>query len=382
MAETNENHDALYERLRQRIDRMPVGMPGTDTGEERRILQHLFTPREAGVALYLDIVPRTAESIRDRMERGASAPAPDQTEEILDALAARGAIMKTRRGGKKRYSYLQFVVGMFELQVDRMTPEFAADSFAYTNGAFALEMHRTGIPQLRAVPVNANAASPLAIEPYDDVRRLVRETPGQFGVMNCICKQRADLIGRRCTVTDIRETCITFPHATAIFRKIGANRDVTREEVFGILDRAEREGLVLQLGNSKRPMVACCCCGDCCEMLVSAKRFPDPARLFTTNYYASVDPARCTGCGACGKRCQMDAPALREGLAAVDRGRCIGCGLCVSTCPASAIGLMKKKAVTVPPVDNRALYRKIMMKKNGFLKTLAAGIRMMAGAKS
>ncbi|MBN1534845.1 MAG: 4Fe-4S binding protein [Spirochaetes bacterium] len=371
----------VYEALRRRIDMLPVGMPKSATGEEGRILRHLFSPREASLACHLNAVPETTERISGRLVKAGAGFSREETGAILAELARRGSILEGRRGGARTYGLLQFVVGMFELQVNRMTPQFARDSFNYTAGAFAREINRTGIPQLRAVPINVEAAASLCVHPYDDARRLVRDTPGQFGLMNCICKQRKDLMGEPCGITDIRETCITFPAATALFKKSGATRPVSSQEILGILERAEREGLVLQMGNSMVPMVMCCCCGDCCEILVSAKALPRPATLFTTNYFAAIDPARCTRCGACADRCQMGAPAVASGTPHIDADRCIGCSLCASVCPSGALEMRRKRRTVAPPKTLGDLYAKILVRKIGLPRAILAGIRKRLGMR-
>jgi hypothetical protein len=55
--------DAVYEELRRQLDKMPVGMPKTAAGEKIRILKHLFTKKQAHVALFLNMVFKPAEKI-------------------------------------------------------------------------------------------------------------------------------------------------------------------------------------------------------------------------------------------------------------------------------------------------------------------------------
>ena len=59
----------VYVQLRQQIDKMPVGMPATDSGVEIRILKHLFTPEEAKIALHLNIIPEPPERILKRVKK-------------------------------------------------------------------------------------------------------------------------------------------------------------------------------------------------------------------------------------------------------------------------------------------------------------------------
>jgi len=55
---------------------------------------------------------------------------------------------------------------------------------------------------------------------------------------------------------------------------------------------------------------------------------------------ATVDTARCTGCGACAAVCPMGAIAV-DATASIETPRCTGCGLCVEECPQEAITLKR-----------------------------------------
>jgi len=55
---------------------------------------------------------------------------------------------------------------------------------------------------------------------------------------------------------------------------------------------------------------------------------------------ATVDAARCTGCGACAAICPMEAIAV-DATASIETSRCTGCGLCVDECPQEAITLKR-----------------------------------------
>jgi len=129
------------------------------------------------------------------------------------------------------------------------------------------------------------------------------------------------------------------------------------------LKKAEEDGLVLQPGNSLRPMNICTCCGCCCGVLTSQKQLPELSHFFATNFYAEVDPDLCVGCGICEDRCNLDAITIEDDIAQVDKGRCIGCGVCVPTCTSEAMKLFKKKEEILPPKNTYSTYVKIMDKK-------------------
>ncbi len=382
----NLSKDAVYHALREEIDKMPVGMPKTKSGVEIKILKHLFTAEEAKIALNLNIVPEPIEKIYTRVKKKNKQISFEELENILDNLGEKGAItfFEHPREGKKFYSYAFFAVGMFEYQVNKMTKEFYEDSVEYLRSGFAQEFARTGVPQLRVVPVNKAVSQEheLPITTYENMRKFIQEIhDGQFAVMNCICKQGKDMIEEPCKTTDVRETCIIFPRASSYFVNNGSAREISKEETLEILQRAEDESLVIQPGNTQKPSFICCCCGDCCGVLSLAKTFPKPAEVFATNYFAVVDTELCKGCGTCVKRCQMDALSIVNKKVVIDLNHCIGCGLCVVKCPTGAIQLKKKEKEIFPPKSNMALYQSIMSKKYGKIGLLKAGAKIKLGMK-
>lgn len=362
---------------------MPVGLPASESGVEIRILKHLFTPEEAQIALHLNIVLEPLGRIYKRAKKADSAITLEQLEKILDYLAKKGRILGSEDNGQKKYSYALFAIGMYEFQVDRLTRSFYEDCEEYILTDFGKEYAHAGIPQLRTVPINAAIPHELHVATYDNIREIVRNTEGQFGVRNCICKQGKDLIDESCKVVDFRDHCISLPGLT-VARKGGelllerpeSFRPISKEEVLDLLQRAEDAGLVIQPANTQNPGFICCCCGDCCGVLTAAKTFPKPAELFATNYYAEVDPELCKGCKKCAERCQMEAIMIVEKQSIVDLDRCIGCGLCISTCSNEAIKLKRKEKKTVPPQTSKQLYNKIMLKKYGKVGLAKVGAKL------
>ena len=103
------------------------------------------------------------------------------------------------------------------------------------------------------------------------------------------------------------------------------------------------------------------CCGCCCGVLRSLKRDSKPARLVSSPFFVSLSTDTCKGCGACVKRCQMEAVTVNDGKAALNLGRCIGCGLCVGTCPTNSLSLVRKREQ--PPVPKNIIETSIRLGK-------------------
>jgi ferredoxin len=121
--------------------------------------------------------------------------------------------------------------------------------------------------------------------------------------------------------------------------------------------------------------------GCCCDVLQSAKRLPNPAEYFSSNFYAAVDPDTCESCGTCEVRCQMEAISSPEGKAVVDRSRCIGCALCVTTCPSGALRLEPNEKPRIPPDDTKAMYLQMWQERCGPWGMAKIGMRKMLGLK-
>jgi len=149
------------------------------------------------------------------------------------------------------------------------------------------------------------------------------------------------------------EACLVFGSAAWFYEQNGLGRSIAKQEALDILDQAEKAGLVLQPTNNQSVDNICLCCGCCCSILSNLKKLPEPARHAASNYFATLDPEQCVGCGTCADRCQMEAIVMEGESASILRKRCIGCGLCVTTCPQEAISLREKPEAekSIPPLN-------------------------------
>jgi Fe-S-cluster-containing hydrogenase component 2 len=234
---------------------------------------------------------------------------------------------------------------------------------------------------MRTIPIGAHFVPERRVGRYDDARRLIEDTAGPIAVMNCICRQGKELTGTPCRQTDARRVCMTFKSAARHFVRNGTAETVTRDDALALLERAEKDGMVLQPENTRDPLFMCFCCGCCCGVLTTAKQLPRPAEYVQSNYRATVSAELCTECGTCLSRCPMDALESSDGATRVDDHRCIGCGLCVTTCPSGSLHLVARERRTVPPRDHNALYRTIVFERFGLLGAARMAGRALLGRK-
>jgi len=371
--------ESIYRRLQKHIDNMPVGYPATESGVELRLLEHLFTPEEAGMALHLSALPEPIGKIHSRAKRAGIGL--EELKEGLDRLAQKGAIQKTVVDGKPHFAKLMLAIGMFEFQVNRLTKEYHSDMLQYMDEGFGEAFHTKKTSQMRTIPISEEVVLERRIGTYDGARELVMKSKGPLAVINCVCRQGADLLGQPCQQTDIRETCLLLGEFAEMTINSGNSRALSKEEMIGLLEQADDAGMVLQPQNTQDPSFICCCCGCCCGVLSTVKKLPRPAEYFDTNYYAEVDGELCTECETCADRCQMEAISYVDGVSSVDLLWCIGCGLCVSTCPSGAIQLYEKTEAKDPPKSQNALYQKIMLERFGVLGTAKIAGKKILGMK-
>lgn len=356
----------LYRDLQKFLDTLPGGFPAADSGADIRLLQHLFTPEEARVALYLTMKPETAAQIRQRMAEDGNEVSLEYVRNMLESMLYKGTLRPYFTGYDETHYRAPDPTagGMLSVQLDhKLTREFNDLLNAYAREAFVKRASGVSLNPLRTVPVEKSIPRPekVPVNTYDDIRKMIDAAPGPFAVANCVCRQKAERFGKKCSKTKLNETCLMVdPDHARRYVDMGVGRYIEREEVFDILDKAQQDGLVVQPENSQRPEAVCICCGDCCVFLKPMKALPRPAEFFITNYYAVVSPELCNGCEVCVSKCQMDARIMEGGIAVVNLDRCIGCGNCVVLCPVGANRMEKKTTETVPPADKEGYYRVLL----------------------
>jgi Na+-translocating ferredoxin:NAD+ oxidoreductase subunit B len=356
--EKMENDDRVYRKLQKHLDKSPAGFAATESGADIKLLKHLLTPEEAGICLILsNIKKEPVTAIHKRVTKSGMSMTAGELQKKLDHMVQKGTILVFQEGYPER-RYMNVGVsagGMIDFQVNRLTKDFVDILDKYHEESFARKAggSKPKVAQLRTIPVEKSIlVSKNIVSSYDDVRKLVEQSPGPFSVTNCVCRQMKDLRDQRCKYSDLRETCLQIgsDHARQ-YVEMGISRFITREEVYTVLEKAQAAGFILQPENSQHPGNICCCCGDCCGPVSAAKKSPRPVDFFVTNYYCEVDPGLCTGCEVCIRRCQLEARVMAGGKSAIDRNRCIGCGNCIVTCKPGASRLIKKAEELVPPRD-------------------------------
>lgn len=338
--------DDVYKRLAQKLDAIPNGFAATESGAELRLLEKLFTPEEAELARHMRMMPESPEVLGERAGLDAGAAA-----EMLAEMQKKGLIRGPRGSSTPAYSLMPFMVGIYEAQLHRMDEEMATlfeqwfvDSRGGSNADGGASLHRV-------IPVAESIPHDLEIFPYERASEYL-DNAKAWGVRDCICRVQQNLIGKGCEHTV--ENCLVFAPMPGVFDHSDEIRTITREEAGRILARAADEGLVHSTMNQRDQLYYVCnCCTCCCGIIRGVAEFGVPTAVARSDFRVTIEEDRCTGCGACVRRCPFGALSKDGDVSVADYVRCVGCGVCVSACPAEAMSMERRPEGEVEePAEN------------------------------
>ncbi|MEW5911785.1 MAG: 4Fe-4S binding protein [Thermodesulfobacteriota bacterium] len=332
----------VYKRLAKHLDNLPGGFPATKSGVEMKILQKLFTPEQAALALCTTLIPEEAKVIARRAGLDK-----EEAARRLDDMVDKGLILGMYPPGREPlYMAAQYVIGIWEYNVNSLDQELVGLMNEYVSTLFDPETWAKA-PQLRTIPVGRSLDASHQVMPYEEAAAIVAQQK-KILVAPCICRKEHQMAGQGCD--RLLEACLVFGAGAYLYEKRGVGRVIDQAEALAILKKADEDGLVLQPSNSQKVINICCCCGCCCQVLLALKRHPQPASLVSSPFSLQVDTGLCIACEVCLDRCQMQALSMQDEHVLLDPDRCIGCGLCVSTCPSGALALARKPEEEQRPV--------------------------------
>jgi ferredoxin len=365
MSHSDKSED-IYGRLAAALEALPHGFARTPSGVEIKLMKKAFTPEEVWLAGQLTRVPETAAEIAKRVGRDVV-----EVNALLESLIPRGlvalpgstaggGVLKEDMEGEKKYRLRPFMVGWYEAGMRRLDKEFAElfEQFITEGGGERVFAPRPGL--LGVVPVRGSVKpEDVQREPHIDIDAHFQRHE-RFLVIPCVCKREREILGdHSCKLPMKRCGFVGLPPQAPLGETV-----LDREEAMALLAKLEKQGHVhlafygfTMFADAPQFMGTCNCCSCCCGILHG----PKLASLDTStkgpqksNYRAVIDEEKCTACGACIKRCPVDAisegpkriplacpcgvlPEMRLGKSVVDRDKCIGCGVCVIGCPEDAI---------------------------------------------
>lgn len=375
------NSTSVYRQLQRHLDQQPVGYPKTISGVELKILEHIFTPEEAELALLLDYKFRPVNHVTYQINKPELSEA-NVTEKLFE-LAKKGGVGYREKDGDDLFALIPLIVGMYEGCLETLSPEFLSDFNKYSNSLpFGISFLATNKVQMRTIPIEESITPESNISTFDEVMHLLENSEGPFVAVSCICRKAKKIEGETCKATDRVETCLVVNELAKGVEKAGVGINLDKQGAIDLIRKNSEDGLILQPSNTRHIEFICSCCGCCCGMLGVHKKLLNPADYWATNFYAKIDYDACNGCGLCARKCQVDAIKFKKkkgkkNNVSVNLKKCLGCGNCVAACKFDGIHLVKKSTERTPPETHNDLYEAIMQGKNdkwGTFKTVTKAV--------
>ncbi len=353
---SNLDVDVEYRLLQERLDRNVTGAP--DSEAMMRVLRLLFTPEEAHIARRLPQLI-SLPKLADRLDVDI-----DELGERITSMAERGLVLDFERKGIRYVVPTPVVIGFFEFTFMRPRPGAPMEEYAeafealFDEEDFARSIF-SGSTQVGRSFVREEVLPDGGTEILDWERASeVVRTADAVAVSLCPCRTEAHLRGEGCDAPT--RTCLTFGTSARVMVRAGIAEALTNDEAMEILVEAKEAGLA-QTGDNVRDQVSylCNCCGCCCGMMRSIKRFSIYDGIVPSNWMATIDHSKCRGCATCAKACPAEAitvvptegRGLRKNWALVDPARCLGCGVCGDVCRWDAHGMEPRDDRPFVPAD-------------------------------
>ncbi len=181
------------------------------------------------------------------------------------------------------------------------------------------------------------------ILPIEDVERILDST-ATIVRLPCIC--------RKVTTGKEKRYCFGIGmDLTPIMKDVPDFSDferLSREEARKFIRHLDTEGNTHSVWTFNTPFIGalCNCDRDCMAWRFQLKM--DMGRvMWKGEYVAEIDPARCSGCRECLRRCYFRAINYdrRNEKCAVNLMNCYGCGICRPVCSEDAITLQDRTAI-------------------------------------
>ncbi|MBF0498895.1 MAG: 4Fe-4S binding protein [Candidatus Riflebacteria bacterium] len=351
-----------YIKLQHRLDKSPQGAPESDA--LFRILEHLFTEKEAEYVSVLPIFPFRLEQASKFWKLSLS-----ETAQVLDGLTDKGIILDLKVKDKTVYVLAPTMAGFFEFSLMKMGMKFDKQLLAKLYHQYINQENEFGkrIFELNPNPVRTfiheDTIQHKDVDQILDYERatLVIEKSSFWAVGICYCRHKMEHLGKSCGHS--MNVCMSFNEVGKSLSEHNIAKPSSKSESLEILKKCRDEGLV-QIGNNTQDNVSwiCNCCGCCCEALLAYKKLGFNPRI-ETNWFALNDIKQCSSCGICVKKCPCNAISLvKDGVefpvtyAKIDFEKCIGCGVCSRFCPKNCIKIERRRETKFVPKDSFERY--------------------------
>lgn len=279
------------------------------------ILEPVVSNEMAEVGLCLELrKPKSAEDIAPLCGKSV-----EETSKLLWELAVAGICFVNEIDGVDKYWLETWIPGVMEMMVNnkenvKKYPQIAKafEEYGRVRGPKTVGNFPVGKGLMRVIPIEKSIEAETRKASYEEVSKYLNENK-IFSVSDCACRTAREVMGEGCGHLK-EDMCIQMGHAAEYYIRTGRGREISREEAFEIIKKAEANGLVHQIPNTEGPgktHAICNCCGCSCLSLRTAEMFLN-TDMVRSNYVAQIDKDKCVACGECVENCQVNALKLGQ----------------------------------------------------------------------
>ncbi|MBL8967868.1 MAG: FAD-dependent oxidoreductase [Spirochaetaceae bacterium] len=289
----------------------------TENDPEYKILVPVVTDEMAEVGLGLKVRKSLTAA-----EVAAKVGKPEAyCHEQLEKLADVGFCKVYSEKGVDQYFLPIWVPGIMEMMVANKAnaekyPVLGECFEEYTRRRTAMLAPNTPVGNglMRVLPVEKAISGETVARSYEEVSKFV-EDAYILSVSDCTCRRSRRLMGEGCGHLET-DMCIQLNDGAEYFIRTGKARQITKDEAYAILKRAEDNGLVHQTPNLDGPgkaLAICNCCGCSCFSLRVGEYY-NAFDFVRSNFVSEIDAGKCVACGRCVENCQVNALKLGQKL--------------------------------------------------------------------
>lgn len=287
-----------------------------ENAPEYYVLDCIVTDEMAEVGLAMELrKPQTIAQLAKKCGKS-----PEETERLAFELAKAGGCVFHTENGQDVYELTVFVPGVMEKVVSNKElcekfPQIprAFEEYARLRGGMLAAKMPMGYGPMRVVPVTTAVDANSHSASYEEIKTIL-DSHTLFAVSDCSCRRSRRLLGEGCGHLE-KDICIQLGTGAEYYIRTGKAREITKEEAFAIIQKAEENGLMHNIPNidGEHTHAICNCCGCGCYATRNSAMFnaPDMTR---SNFVAVSDPEKCVACGQCVENCPINALKLGQKL--------------------------------------------------------------------
>ena len=287
-----------------------------ENAPEYYVLDCIVTDEMAEVGLAMELrKPQTVAQIAKKCGKTI-----EETDRLARELAFVGACIFHEEHGQDVFELTVFVPGVMEKTVENkeLCEKFPAipkafEEYARLRGAMLAPMMPVGAGPMRVIPIQSSIDGDSRKIEFEEVSAILNKAT-RFAVGDCTCRRSRRLLGQGCGHLE-QDMCIQLDTGAEYYIRTGRAREITREEAFEIIRKAEENGLMHSIPNIDNGVThaICNCCACGCYSMRNAIMFNSPD-MIRSNYVSEVNTENCVACGQCVENCPTNALKLGQKL--------------------------------------------------------------------